>query len=64
MTPTQDNYLTVAEAQAYAGVSRETIYRWLRTGLLTRYKRGANRTVVDPAEIDELLRPKPADSTG
>lgn len=59
MTPTQEQFLTVAEAVEYAGVSRETIYRWLRDGWLTRYKRAANRTVIDPEELDEILRPKP-----
>lgn len=61
MTPTQEQYLTVAEAVEYSGVSRETLFRWMRNGLLTRHKRGANRTVVDKAELDEILRPKPAD---
>lgn len=59
MTPTQENHITVAEAVKRAGVSRETIYRWLREGRLTRYKRAANRTVIDPNELDEILRPKP-----
>lgn len=58
MTPTQENFLTVAEAMEHAGVSRATINRWFREGRLTRYKR-AGRTLADRAELDEILRPKP-----
>lgn len=58
MTPTQEQYLTTAEAMAYAGVSRSTLYRWFREGLLTKYKRGV-QTLVDRTELDEVLRPKP-----
>ena len=58
MTPTQGNFLTVAEAVAYAGVSRSTIYRLFREEKLTRYKRGI-QTLVDKAQLDDLLTPKP-----
>lgn len=58
MTPTQENFLTVPEAMEYAGVSRSTIYRWFGESVLTKYKRGV-QTLVDRAELDEALRPKP-----
>ena len=42
--------------------SRKTIFQWLKTGELTRYRAaGDRRTLVSRRELAELTRPRPAD---
>jgi excisionase family DNA binding protein len=45
--------LTINEAAVRAGVSRGTIYRWLRAGQLKRH-RLRTRVRIDAAELDRL----------
>lgn len=56
MTP---EYLTVAEAAERADRDRQTIRRWFRDGLLTRYRVGPRGVRVKTAELDELMGPRP-----
>lgn len=56
--------LTPAQARKRFGVSRATLYRWRRDGLITVYKlpaTGAARMApcrYDPEEIEKLLKPE------
>ena len=49
-------YLTIKEAEEMLKVSRQTIYRYIDEGLLTRY-RLRKRPVLDRAEVLELTKP-------
>lgn len=49
--------ITIKEAAEIAKRTEQTIYRWLDTGILTRYKQGFN-TRIDRAELEEFLKPK------
>lgn len=55
-----EDFLTVPKAAARARVANGTVYRWLAEGKLTKYKDGTGRVWVDPAELDELTRIRPA----
>lgn len=64
MTPAPKNLITRAEAAARAGVDPRTIDNWRRLGLLTTYtKRGSRteaRVLIDPAQLDKVTAPVPA----
>jgi excisionase family DNA binding protein len=50
-------FLSVDEAARLVGLSHWTLRSWLQKGLLTRYK-SVSRTLVNRAELLELLKPK------
>jgi excisionase family DNA binding protein len=56
---TKEEFITVPEAAKRAGRDQQTIYRWFREGVLTRYKvgPGRGRTRVSVAELDRLITP-------
>lgn len=50
------------EAARTTGVSRSTIYRWIKAGLLRPYRiLGDPKTYVDLDVIGELRQPRPRD---
>jgi len=58
----EESFLTVSEAMEYLGVSRRTIYVYVKQGKLRAYKvpvRG--RTVFRVQDLEELKRPRPVD---
>lgn len=59
-SPSKD-LITRQQAADRAGLSIQTIDRYLAQGLLTKYKAGPTKRFVrvDSAELDELLRPEP-----
>jgi predicted site-specific integrase-resolvase len=49
----------IAQAAAEFKVSQATLYNYLKTGQLKRYKRGMDRkTYLDRDEIRRLLKPR------
>jgi predicted site-specific integrase-resolvase len=41
------------------GIGKSTLYRWLREGLLDRYRRrGDRRTFVDREQLERLIEPQ------
>lgn len=58
-----DDFLTVPQAAQRGRVVPGTVYRWLAEGRLTKYKNGAGRVFVDPAELDRLTEIKPVTVT-
>ncbi len=55
--PPEDRLVPVEEAARRLGRDRWTVFRWIRLGYLTPYKkRGDRRTHVDVAELPEALR--------
>lgn len=61
MESTKTRLLTCKEAAAHAGVHRNTIGRWISDGRLTRYTVRGRFIRVDPAELDALTAPVPAE---
>jgi excisionase family DNA binding protein len=51
----QQDYLSIAEAAAFARVSAGTVRRWVRAGELTRHEAGA-RVLVKRAELEAFIR--------
>jgi excisionase family DNA binding protein len=52
--------MTITEAASVYMVSEGALYRLLRQGRLTRYRRGADRrTYLSIEELDRELRPRP-----
>lgn len=49
-------YMTVHQAAAAAQVQPNTIRRWMTAGKLTKYKI-EGRVLVDPAELEQKIRP-------
>lgn len=50
----------VDQAKAKTGVSRRTLYRWLKDGSLKRYRRGGDPYIlVDLVAVRELRKPRP-----
>ncbi|WP_234730183.1 helix-turn-helix domain-containing protein [Acidocella facilis] len=58
MSETKSQYISIKDAAAICGVSINTIYRALRSGDLTAYKRGG-RVLIDRAIIDNYVKAKP-----
>lgn len=56
IVPDPEDWLTIDEAAARAGVSRATLYRWFEAGRLTKYKAsgGPHHTFVDRNELDKI----------
>ena len=52
-----NEFLKVDEAARLVGLSHWTLRSWLHKGLLTKYK-SVSRTLVNRAELLNLLRPK------
>lgn len=53
--------LTIDQAVEAFGISRASVFRMLRAGEVTRYKRrGSTATYVDRRVLERLLRPRPA----
>lgn len=52
-----ETFLDTTETCSALGVSRETLNRYVKRGLLRRYKRGLSRTAYyKEAEVDNLAR--------
>jgi excisionase family DNA binding protein len=49
-------YLRVVPAARYAGVSADTIRRWIEIGRLRAYRPGGVIVLVEVAELDRLLQ--------
>jgi hypothetical protein len=50
-------YLSMYELTAWSGISRSQIKRWVRSGLLNRYKPGnGRRTLFSLAEVRRLIQ--------
>jgi predicted site-specific integrase-resolvase len=55
-----DGYLSIDEARNEYKVSRATVFRWLASGKLMRYKReGDPRTMLKRSEVEQLVRMRP-----
>ena len=57
----EKNTLSVVEAAAMLEKSEMTVWRYLRSGRLTRLKNGMNETRVDRDEVQALLQVRPVD---
>lgn len=55
---TPDDLIGPAEAASRLGVCRRTVYRWMRTGLVARYRR-AGRVFVSLADALSLTKEEP-----
>ena len=55
--PPDDRLIPIDDAAEKVGRARWTLFRWVRIGLLTPYKkRGDRRTHIDLAELPEAMR--------
>lgn len=56
------DYLSIDEARREYQVGRNLLFRVLKEGKLTRYRReGDRRTLLSLKELDRLFTPRPAD---
>ena len=55
------HYVTIEQAIKERGVSRATLYRWIKFGYLTRYNLPGyeKRTHIDLDQLDELRKNPP-----
>jgi excisionase family DNA binding protein len=63
VTQQGEEYLTSEEASAYLGVSRRTLERYVKQGLIPRYRRGISRVVFKRPDLDRFLEVRPDRST-
>ncbi len=55
--PPEERLIAIDEAAEKVSRDRWTLFRWIRLGLLTPYKkRGDRRTHIDLAELPEAMR--------
>ena len=56
-----DVMLTITEAAVRAGVSRITVWRWVRDGKITAYTRGGDgrQKWLRAGDVDEMMRFRP-----
>ena len=58
----REDFLTSEEAQAYLGVKRPTLYKYIRLGRLRVYKSGVGyRSYFKQSELDELKAIRPVE---
>lgn len=57
-------YITIKQATEQEGVSRATLYRWIKRGYLKRYRTPGfdRRTHIDVEELRELRRNPPMEA--
>ena len=56
----EKEYLTLQEAMRYLGVSRATIFNYVKRKLINRYEREAPREILyRKSELDKLRQIKP-----
>ena len=55
----EEEYLTPEEASAYLGVSRRTLERYVKLGLIPRYRRGLSRVIFKRTDLDRFLTVRP-----
>lgn len=57
-------YVTIKEATETVGVSRATLYRWIKLGYLTKFRTPGfdRRTHIDLDELHELRRNPPREA--
>ncbi len=57
-----DTYLTSKEAMKHAGVTYQTLYRWSKDKLISKYKVGkGNKVYFKQAELDQVLALHPVE---
>jgi len=59
VTEHEEEYLTPEGASDYLGVSRRTLERYVKQGLIPRYRRGLSRIVFKRADLDRFLKVRP-----
>lgn len=60
-----ERWVSIPEAEALLGTTRQSIHRYLRTGRLTTFKiADGRRTVLDRVELDSIAVARPASMTG
>ena len=52
-------YLTIAEAGRLLGISRDTIYRYIKSGQLRAYQLSSQRSIVRREDIEQMLAERP-----
>lgn len=62
MTQHEEEYLTPEEASTYLGVSRRTLERYVKQGLIPRYRRGLSRVVFKRTDLAGFLEVRPDQS--
>lgn len=53
----EPGYFSVDDAAAYAGVTRYTILRWVKTGQLVGYRMGPRQIRIKRVDLDAMLEP-------
>jgi hypothetical protein len=58
-TPAVPDLVPLEEAAAEFHVSQSSLYRWIREGLLERYRRrGESRTLIDRDQLRKVVEPR------
>jgi excisionase family DNA binding protein len=61
-SPRPDDWMSLAEAAEFLGVSRHTLYRRVEDGALLGYQRGVDRRMLlKRADVEALGVPQPID---
>jgi len=53
----EEEYVSVSRAAALLAVSKVTLHRWIKRGLLTAYSLGPRRLLLKRADLDLMLKP-------
>lgn len=53
----EEEYVTLSRAAELLAVSKITLHRWIKRGVLTAYSLGPRRLLIKRAELNALLRP-------
>src|SRR3954470_24451588 len=63
-SPGRPTYFSVAEAASFIGVSRVTIWRWVRAGRLPIWRLGHRTARVKSGDLERLLTERGVSSAG
>ena len=60
------DFLTLTDAARYLGVSRQTLWRRIRDGVIPVHVSEINRRIklVKRADVEALMRPRPIEDAG
>lgn len=53
----KDEYITIADAATLLGISKVTMHRWIKLGVIPAYSLGPRRILIKRAELAEIVKP-------
>lgn len=53
----RDEYVTIADAATLLGISKVTMHRWIKQGVVPAYSLGPRRILIKRSDLAEVVKP-------